>query len=170
MVWVILKGVNMICTLYKVGDDLVFYNDKITSQKKQEILDNIKTATLIDCFGNVISDNKRESTYIEFLTMYEYYNAHILHDQIYRNILISPIIVSIVRSELSTLPDGLMCLEKLQPAIELANVGMFSNASAYILSLVPDDMLIDEQLKRWSDLLLSANNIEMMNGIEDENE
>lgn len=76
-----------------------------------------------------------------------------------RNMRIAFIIISIVRYELKDHENGIDYLNKLSPAIDIIQVGMFNDASNYILSLIPDDIITDEQLNRWSNLLLSANSL-----------
>lgn len=143
-----------ISTLYKIDDTVVFYS-----------LDNDYTlATLLasgttftDVFGQTMT---REEAEYEYAVMTGQFRPRNSLEKIYRNIEMASVIISIVRKELLELADGTMYLAKLQTAIAFAQVGMFNDASNFVLSLIPDDNLTDEQLTRWSDLLLSANAIE----------
>lgn len=143
-----------ISTLYKIDDTVVFYSLE-NDYTLATLLANGTSFT--DVFGNNITKEEAE---FEYAVMTGQFRPRNKLERIYRNIELSSVIIAIVRKELLELTDGAMYLVKLQTAIAFAQVGMFNDASAFVLSLIPDDNLTDEQLTRWSNLLLSANAIE----------
>lgn len=145
---------NKISTLYKIDDTVVFYSLEDTYILAELVKNG---TTFLNVFGEEID---KDAANFEYAILTGQFRPRNDLERIYRNIQMADVIVAIVRKELLDKDNGLEYLTKLQPAIELANVGMFNDASAYILSLVPDDILTDAQLNRWSDLLLSSNSIE----------
>lgn len=145
---------KLISCLYKIDDTVVFYS-LADSYKLAELLKNGTSFT--DVFGKALE--QKDANY-EYALLTGQFRPRNDLERIYRNTELANVIISIVRTELMNIEDGTTLLMELQPAIELATVGMFTDASNYILSLIPSGNFTDDQLNRWSDLLLSSNCVE----------
>lgn len=140
-------------TLYKIDDTTVFYS----SMNTYELSQLLKNGTSFsDVFGKVMTREDAELGYAIMTGQFRPANAI---EGVCRNIEMSSIIIAIVRVELANEPNGTEYVSKLQPAIAMACVGMFNDASNYILSLIPDDDISEDMLIRWADLLLSSNSV-----------
>lgn len=143
-----------ISTLYKIDDIIVFYSLE-DSYVLTELLKNGTTFT--DVFGKDITEDDAK---LEYAIMAGQFRPRNTLERVYKNIEMSSAMIAIVRTELADEPNGTEFLTKLQPAIAMTAVGMFNDASNYILSLIPDEDIAEDVLRRWSNLLLSANAIE----------
>ena len=144
--------------LYKVDNNIVFYSTQLGAVR-QEYHAGLLNGTMI---GYATDGSALDSRYAAnaFIYMCEYYQEPLtLIEQIYRNMLIYPIIVSVVRSELAFIPDGTTYLNQLSEVIALLSVGMFDTASQLLNTIERNDVLTEERMTRWTDLVISSDAI-----------
>lgn len=145
--------------LYKVDDILFFYNRENRDGRYDPyyVIDN--AIIILDIFGNEIS---RDEAIIEFNKQYGMFIDDVSAlSNIYFNIDISKYIISIVRLELLDIQYNQGCtqiLEELSDIIPLIQLGMFDTASKILLTK-ESDIITEEQLIRWSNLLISSDSI-----------
>lgn len=142
-----------IYTLYKVGDTVVYYNTSLANDADILAAFDDETVTLLDCFGNEMKD--RQNAKVEFLNMTQSHFQTTTYGGVCRNMIVSLFVISAVRTELIE-EEPATYLSKMSPIIGMIQLGMFSTAAASLIALEPDDVLTNEQITRWSNLLLSA--------------
>lgn len=148
-----------IATLLTVDGIPVFYSTGLENDRTR-IFDSLAdgTATGVDCFGEPMEPQAATD---DFIRMVDFYRPRNRLEQIHRNILLAPSVVSIVREEIFRVEglDPLVYLSKLEQVVQLTGLGLFCTAAGVLSALNRDEFLTDERLARWALMLNTANAI-----------
>lgn len=148
-----------ILTLLKAGADPVFYSlESSIYNRRTEIYNGLADGSIVaeNCFGETMDPASAAS---DFVSMLDYYYPNNRIEKIFRNLTLSPVIISIVREEIFKAGDldPLVYLSKLSTLVDLVNLGLFWTAvEKEIPALIRDSFLTEERLGRWSLMLSTA--------------
>ena len=145
----------IISRLHKVEDTSVFYSTDLGAVR-QEYFDGLTNGTMtgIATDGSVMEADEAIEA---FLLMADFMQPPInVIEQIYRNMKVGQIIISLVRSELVNTPEGEIYLAKLGNALAALQVGMLSTAADFLTLVELDTVLTLERIGRWQDMARCA--------------
>ena len=150
----------MISTLYKIDNEVVFYSPTL-QPRMGELCTKLLTgeSTGYDHNGNII-DIPTSATYCQLIC--GRYIGNDIVNKIYANVILAPVILSIVRSDMINLPveQGLSVLTKMKDVVDAVTNGMFNSASQLLLYKVePDEYLTRQRLDLYASMLISADAI-----------
>lgn len=149
-----------IATLLTVDGFPVFYSPGLENDRTR-IFNSLAdgTATGVDCFGEPMEP---QDAMEDFIRMVDFYRPRNRLERIYRNILLAPSVISIVREEILRVEadlDPLAYFSKLEQVVQLTGLGLFCTAAGVLAALNRDEFLTDERLARWALMLNTANAI-----------
>ena len=147
--------------LHKVDTNSVFYSPTLGAVR-QDYFNGLTNGTMVGYATDGTVMNSQEAV-DAFLLMCDFMSqTNGVIDEIYRNIQVGDIIISMVRSEIVTIPNGGVYLAKLASVVGAIQTGMFDTASQLLLAITPDAVLTTERLTRWADMAITADAIEVV--------
>lgn len=150
----------LINKLYKVDDNIVFYSPNLTAVR-DSYYDGIISGEMIayDVYGNVMDKYEAGAAFMKIRDYMQ--NPLSLSDQIYRNMKVADFLIATVKEELISESTPLEYMSKLDTVISLIQTGSLDTAATQLLSMIPDDIITDEQITRWASYCTSADAIEV---------
>lgn len=147
----------IISRLWKVDDDSVFYSTTLGAVR-QDYYNGLSNGTKIGYMtdGSVMDADEAVEA---FILMCDYMQEPLtITEQIYRNITLVPIILAAVRTEIDV-ESGYTVYAELDKLIKVMQSGGFDTAAQMLLALIPNEIITNETLTRWADMLNTANAI-----------
>lgn len=96
----------------------------------------------------------------KFLLMCDYWTPKSTLEEIYRNIELSPILVSMVRNELRLEAETNEYLSELSTVIGMIQVGLFNDASNLLIYMKEHSTIDPDRLDNWSKMLNSCDAVD----------
>lgn len=148
----------MICTLYKINNEVVYYTTK--KREHPELFGQILSGQLIayDLYDQPIDKNIAGLQWDTIITR----DIGLTYaEQVLANIKLVPIIIATVRAEMVgySAEEAVVFLSKLSNIIGCLNMGMFYTASQLMSSITPDVFFTTDRIARYSAMLTNADAI-----------
>ena len=148
----------MISLLYMIDGEILFYSPSVAS-RRHALWNKLLAgeAVAVDIYGNTMRPLDASIAFNEICNR-DIGTTEAEH--IRANIMLTPTMISIVRSEMSDLPEavGIEILHRMQPVLSAMGTGMFILATKILRSSIEvDEFLTRERLDRYIAMLTSAN-------------
>ena len=143
----------MICTLYKIGTEVLFYTTK--KRDCPEIYGQLLSGevTAVDTNGISLSAQDAASQWDRIITRDL---GKSTAEKALCNIDLSNSIIAIIRAEMMELIDDMEYFSYLHGVVALMQVGMYETGVKALESMAPNGFLTAERLTRYTSMLRSA--------------
>lgn len=148
----------MICTLYKINNEVVYYTTK--KREQPELFGQILSGQIIayDLYNQPID---KEKAGLQWDTIITRDTGLTYAEQVLANMKLVPIIIATVRSEMVgySPAEAVVFLSKLSNVIDCLNLGMFYTASQLVSAITTDVFFTTDRIARYTSMLTSADAI-----------
>ena len=143
----------MICTLYKIGTEVLFYS--IKKRDCPDIYGRLLSGeiTAVDTNGANLSAHDAALQWDRIITRDLGISTA---EKSLCNIELSSTIIAIIRAEMMELIDGMEYFSYIHEVVSLMQVGMYETGAKSLENMAPNGFLTAERLARYASMLRSA--------------